>query len=187
MNVTFLAKSLAGTLAMVAMAGAAFAAAPHARGAARAPARAPAAAAAPVSAPAPTVSPVTLKGDVMLETTVTENGVSTVQLSEPKVVTPGDHLIFTTRYHNESAQAVTNFVVTNPLPSAVALSSEGSDGTEVSVDGGKTWGLLGALKVTGSEGGERTAAAGDVTHIRWTIPKIAPGASGEVQYHGIVR
>ena len=123
----------------------------------------------------------------MLEKTVTENGVSTVQLAEPKVVIPGDHLLFTTRYHNEGAQPVTNFVVTNPLPSAVSLSIDGAQGTEVSVDGGKTWGQLGTLKVSASGGSERAATAGDVTHIRWTIPAIAPGASGEVQYHGIVR
>lgn len=163
MNLSFLIKSWVGLVAMIAMAGPALAAAQ--------------------SAP----TPVTLKGDVMLEKTVTENGVSKIQLSEPKVVIPGDHLLFTTRYQNEGTQAVTNFVVTNPLPSAVALSSEEAAGTEVSVDGGKTWGLLSALKVAGSEGAQRAATAGDVTHIRWTIPAIAPGASGEVQYHGIVR
>ncbi|WP_421854559.1 hypothetical protein [Novosphingobium sp.] len=163
MKVSFIVKSLIGATAMVAMAGPALAAAQ--------------------SAP----SPVSLKGDVMLEKTVTENGVSKVQLVEPKVVIPGDHLLFTTRYHNEGAQPVTNFVVTNPLPSAVVLSSEAVAGTEVSVDGGKTWGQLGSLKVAGSDGNARVATTADVTHVRWTIPAIAPGASGEVQYHGIVR
>lgn len=163
MKLSFIVKSLTAAATIVAMAGPALAAAQS------------------------TPSPVTLKGDVMLEKTVTENGVSKVQLVEPTVVTPGDHLLFTTRYHNDGAQAVTNFVVTNPLPTAVALSSEAVSGTEVSVDGGKTWGQLGTLKVAGSEGGDRTATAADVTHVRWTIPAIAPGASGEVQYHGIVR
>ncbi|MBX9884592.1 MAG: hypothetical protein K2X68_06435 [Novosphingobium sp.] len=163
MKLAFIVKSLALAVTMATMAGPALAAAQ--------------------SAP----SPVTLKGDVMLEKTVTENGVSKVQLVEPKVVIPGDHLLFTTRYHNDGAQVVTNFVVTNPLPSAVALSGEAAAGTEVSADGGKTWGQLGTLKVAGSAGGERTATAADVTHVRWTIPAIAPGASGEVQYHGIVR
>lgn len=163
MKISFLVKSLAGAAAMVAMAGPALAAAQS------------------------TPSPVTLKGDVMLEKTVTENGVSKVQLVEPKVVIPGDRLLFTTRYHNDGAQPVTNFVVTNPLPSAVALSSEAAPGTEVSVDGGKTWGQLATLKVAAAQGGERAASASDVTHVRWTIPSIAPGASGEVQYHGIVR
>lgn len=163
MKLSFVVKNLAGAAAMVAMAGPSLAATQS------------------------TPSPVTLKGDVMLEKTVTENGVSKVQLVEPKVVIPGDRLLFTTRYHNDGTQAVTNFVVTNPLPSAVALESGGAQGTEVSVDGGKTWGQLGRLKVASTEGTPRAATATDVTHVRWTIPSIAPGASGEVQYHGIVR
>jgi len=132
-------------------------------------------------------SPVSLKGDVKLEKTVTEDGKTSVQLLEPKVVVPGDHLLFTTRYHNDGAQAVTNFVVTNPLPSAVVLAPEATDTTEVSVDGGKTWGLLSALKVSDDKGSARAAQAGDVTHVRWTIAQIAPGAAGQVEYHAIVR
>lgn len=163
MKISILVKSFVGAAAMIAAAGPALAAAQS------------------------TPSPVTLKGDVMLEKTVTENGVSKIELSEPKVVIPGDRLLFTTRYRNEGAQAVTNFVVTNPLPSAVALTADGAQGTEVSVDGGKSWGQLGGLKVAGTPGAERAATTADVTHIRWTIPAIAPGASGEVQYHGIVR
>jgi uncharacterized repeat protein (TIGR01451 family) len=163
MKASSFAKTVAGAMAMMLMVSPAFAVAQAA------------------------ASPVTLKGDVMLEKSVTENGVTKVQLIEPKVVVPGDHLLFTTRYRNDGAQAVTNFVVTNPLPPAVALSSEGSPGTEVSVDDGKTWGQLGTLTVADGKGGQRAAAPGDVTHIRWTIAQIAPGGSGEVQYHGIVR
>lgn len=170
MNASLFAKSVAGTLALLLMSGPAHAAAQ--------------------SNPAPAnsaASPVSLKGDVKLEKTVTENGVSSIQLLEPKVVVPGDRLLFTTRYQNDGAAAVTNFVVTNPLPSAVVLAGDAAANTEVSVDGGKTWGVLGALKVSDGQGGQRAAATGDVTHVRWTIAQIAPGASGEVEYHAIVR
>jgi uncharacterized repeat protein (TIGR01451 family) len=166
MKVSFFRNSVAGALAALLMVGPAFAAAQS------------------TSVPA---SPVSLKGDVKLEKTVTENGKSSVQLLEPKVVVPGDHLLFTTRYHNDGAQAVTNFVVTNPLPSAVLLAPDETAANEVSVDGGKTWGLLAALKVSDGKGGTRAAAPGDVTHVRWTIAAIAPGAAGEVEYHAIVR
>ena len=165
MKASFLAKSLAGAMAVLLMTGPAFAAAQA----------------------TPAASAVSLKGDVKLEKTVTENGATNVQLLEPKVVVPGDHLLFTTRYHNEGAQAVTNFVVTNPLPSAVVLSPEAAEGTQVSVDSGKTWGLLAALKVSDGKGGMRAAQTGDVTHVRWTIAQIAPGAAGQVEYHAIVR
>lgn len=128
---------------------------------------------------------VALKGDVKLEKTIVEAGKPRVVLAEPKVVVPGDRLLFTTRYANGGTAAVQNFVVTNPLPSAVALEAQAGD--QVSVDAGKTWGKLAALTVANGKGGRRAAQVSDVTHIRWTIPTIAAGGSGKVEYHAIVR
>jgi len=167
MKISIFAKYLAGAFAAMLMAGPALAAAQ--------------------STPSGANSPVSLKGDVKLEKSVTENGLTSVQLLDPTVVVPGDHLLFTTRYQNDSAQPVTNFVVTNPLPSAVVLSGDEAAANEVSVDGGKTWGLLSTLKVSDGQGGQRAAVPSDVTHMRWTIAKIAPGAAGQVEYHAIVR
>lgn len=132
-------------------------------------------------------NPVTLHGDVKLEKTVTEAGVSQVVLSEPKVVVPGDRLLFSTTYRNEAAQPVTNFVVTNPLPGAVVLAAESAATLDVSVDGGKSWGKLVTIKVSDGKGGQRAAVAADVTHVRWVVPSIAAGGSGTVDYHAIVR
>lgn len=130
---------------------------------------------------------VVLEGGVQLEKTVVENGETHVKLSSPEVVVPGDRLLFTTRYANGGAEAVQNFVVTNPLPDAVTLAPDAAGTHEVSVDGGKTWGRLASLTVAAADGSRRPAAAADVTHIRWTIATIAAGASGEVQYYAIVR
>lgn len=130
---------------------------------------------------------VAMQGDVRLEKSITENGKTRVELQEPKVVVPGDRLLFTTRYTNSGTTPVQNFVVTNPLPTAVMLSAEAGATYNVSVDGGKTWGSLGQLSVSDGKGGTRPAAAADVTHLRWVIPTIAAGASGEVKYHAIVR
>lgn len=171
MKTTFLAKFLASSMTVTLMAGSAFAAAQSN----------------PAPASAATANAVSLTAGVMVEKTVTENGVSKVQLIEPKVVVPGDRLVYTMRYRNEGAVPATNYVMTNPLPAAVVLAPEGIDGAEVSVDGGKTWGLLSAAKVSDGKGGLRAAAAGDVTHLRWTVAQIAPGATGQVEYHAIVR
>lgn len=166
MKASFLTRFRSAALAAALMAGPAFAAAQS------------------TAVPA---TPVTLKGDVKLEKTITENGTTSVQLLDPTVVVPGDRLLFTTRYRNDGAQPVTNFVVTNPLPSAVVPTSEATASTEVSVDGGKTWGLLSTLKVADGQSGMRAASGSDVTHLRWTIARIAPGADGQVEYHAIVR
>ena len=128
---------------------------------------------------------VALKGDVKVVRQVTENGKTTEKLEDPNQVLPGDKLVFTTRYSNSSNKAVDDFVVTNPLPAPVKLAKV--DSFEVSVDGGKTFGALSALKVAGADGKSRSAELGDVTHVRWRVASIAPGASGEVKYFAEVR
>lgn len=132
-------------------------------------------------------SQVVMAGEVKLQKTVIENGKSRIVLVEPAVVVPDDRLLFVTRYSNGGSAPVQNFVVTNPLPSAVSLIYNEAEGYVVSVDGGKTWGRLGALIVPDGKGGTRSASASDVTHLRWTIQTIAPGSSGMVQYHAAVR
>ena len=128
---------------------------------------------------------VALKGDVKVVRQVTANGKTAEKLEDPTQVLPGDRLVFTTHYSNSSDKAVDDFVVTNPLPAPVKLAKV--DSFEVSVDGGKTFGALAALKATGADGKIRAAELGDVTHVRWRVASIAPGASGEVKYFAEVR
>lgn len=131
------------------------------------------------------VPAVALKGDVKVVRQVTENGRTSEKLEEPNQVLPGDKLVFTTRYTNGGAEPATDFVVTNPLPAPVKLARV--DGFEVSVDGGRTFGALAVLKAAGADGKPRPAELGDVTHVRWRVASIAPGASGEVKYFAEVR
>lgn len=132
-------------------------------------------------------SPVELKGDVKLDKIVVQNGKEQHQLTEPKVVVPGDRLIFSTAYHNTGAMVVKNFVVTNPIPQGVTLASDATGNLEVSVDDGKNWGLLAMLTVPDGQGGRRPAQASDATHVRWTLATLAAGASGVLTYNAIVR
>lgn len=103
----------------------------------------------------------------------------------PQKVVPGNHLLFTTTYHNTTAKPVEHFVVTNPVPAAVAL--EEAPAAEVSVDGGKSFGPLASLKVATPGGALRAAEPADVTHVRFVVPAIAPGATGTLEYHAVVR
>ena len=130
---------------------------------------------------------VVLKGDVKIETTVVDKGVEKTVLVTPKIVVPGNRLLFSTSYRNESAAPVQNFVVTNPVPAGIAVAAPDAASLTVSVDGGKTWGKLAALVVKDTKGAARPAQAGDVTHVRWTLATIAPGAAGAVAYHAIVK
>ncbi|MEQ8412290.1 MAG: hypothetical protein RIC51_04320 [Erythrobacter sp.] len=139
----------------------------------------------PKAAPA---SPVTLSGEVKaVRTMVDADGTETTELVEPGVIVPGDRLIFGTNYANNGAEAVTDFVVTNPLPDAVRLAPDADPALVVSVDAGKTWGTLGELTATGDDGATRPATHGDVTHVRWTLERIAPGETGRLEYPAIIR
>lgn len=102
----------------------------------------------------------------------------------PASVVPGDRLVFTTSFQNESGAAVENFVVTNPLPAPVVLAQDGQ--FAVSVDGGASFGPLGEQRVVDNDE-PRAATVADVTHVRWTVASIAPGAGGELSYFATVR
>lgn len=105
-------------------------------------------------------------------------------LEAPTGVVPGDRIAFTLRYRNTGAEPVDDFVITNPLPAPVMLAQDGD--FEVSVDGGKTWGRLSALTVTEADA-TRPATTADATHVRWKLARIAPAATGEVSYFGVVK
>jgi len=142
--------------------------------------------AAPVAAFAQ--SPVSLSGDVKaVETTVDEGGNEITKLVDPNVIVPGDRLVFGTDYANNGAEPVENFVVTNPLPAAVRLAPDADPQLVVSVDAGKSWGMLASLNVISEDGTTRNASHADVTHVRWTLPMIAPGESGRLEYPAIIR
>lgn len=141
-----------------------------------------------VQAATPTpAGPVSLSGDVKVDRVVTENGEARHVLLQPDKVVPGERLVFTTSYRNSGTKPIQNFVVTNPLPPAVVLADGADAALVVSVDGGVHWGPLAHLSVSDGKGGLRPAEPADVTHLRWTIAQIAPGATGTLAYHAIVR
>jgi hypothetical protein len=90
----------------------------------------------------------------------------------------GDRIITVVNWRRAGALP---FVITNPVPAAVAYQASAWDAQQVSVDGGRTWGRLDALHVGG-----RSATPEDVTHIRWRI-SAHQRSRGQIAYSGIVR
>ena len=131
---------------------------------------------------------VTLSSAVFIEKTVADaSGHSRIVLEEPKAVTPGDQLVFILNYQNVGNAPTSDFIVTNPLPAAVAYLGSG-DSAQVSIDGGQSWGTLPALKVREAGGRWRNARPEDVTHVRWALKQtVAAGAQGKLSFRGIVR
>ena len=106
---------------------------------------------------------------------------------EPGVVIPGDKLVVVLSYRNKGSEPATGFTLTNPIPASVAFTGTEDSSASVSVDGGKSWGALGSLKVVAADGTSRPAVAADVTHIRWSFSRpIAAGSRGELSFRGVV-
>lgn len=131
---------------------------------------------------------VTLSSMVFVEKAVADSaGRNHIVLEEPRTVTPGDRLIFILNYRNAGQLPASDFIVTNPLPAAVAFHG-GAESAQVSIDWGRSWGTLPALKVHESDGRWRSARPDDVTHLRWMLKQAIPaGAQGKLSFRGIVR
>lgn len=134
--------------------------------------------------------PVSLSSDVKLVRVVRdadEGSAARTELVEPDSVVPGDTLAFSVSYRNGGGEPVTDFVIVNPVPANTQLSDESAAASEVSIDGGKSWGMLPELFVAEADGAQRAATAADVTHLRWKIALLTPGASGIASFRAIVR
>lgn len=93
----------------------------------------------------------------------------------------GDRLVYVVSWFKVGGSG--GFTVTNPLPRSVYYQGSANGDEEVSVDGGKTWGRLDALRM-----GSRMATPEDVTHVRWRVPPAtAAQGQGRIAYSAIVR
>ena len=132
---------------------------------------------------------ISLQSAVFVEKLLVEpSGRNRVVLEEPKLVTPGDRLVFILSYRNGGTAPSHNFVVTNPLPTAVAYQGSPDGQAVVSIDSGRSWGSLAQLKIKDLGGRWRSARPEDVTHVRWALAGAIPvGASGKLSFRGVVR
>lgn len=113
---------------------------------------------------------------------VERNGSHRSRLLEPAtVVNRGERVITIVRWYKLGGDGA--FTITNPLPHDISYQKSSHENEQVSVDGGRSWGHLGKLRI-----GSRLASPEDVTHVRWRIPApVAASGTGQIAYSGIVR
>jgi hypothetical protein len=105
----------------------------------------------------------------------------TRNLVPARQLTRGDRVVYVLSWTKLAGDG--GFTVTNPLPSRVAFQDSAADNAEISVDGGRSWGRMGTLRIA-----DRLATPDDVTHVRWRIDRaIAAQRSGQIAYSAIVR
>ncbi|MXO73947.1 hypothetical protein GRI40_01750 [Altererythrobacter aerius] len=108
-----------------------------------------------------------------------ERQVEGVRALEPATtLRKGDKVVLMVAW--TAAPSAKGYVVESAVPRPLAFQRAGSDAAEVSIDGGRTWGQLGELRL-----GNRLASAEDVTHLRMRVP--ASATSGRLTYKAIVR
>lgn len=142
-----------------------------------------------LASPAFAASEVSLASQVLVERVKQDaGGKQVISFEPPKVVMPGDKLMFVVSYKNEGREPAAEFTVTNPIPQSVTYAGGEGEWLSVSSDGGKNWGDLAALTVREADGTLRPAEPADVTHVRWKSSRaIAPGESGKLSFRGTVR
>ncbi len=131
---------------------------------------------------------VRLQSDVYVERSdIAPSGARTMVLEAADTLKSGDRIVYLVRYRGAGNGTIKPFFVDNRLPATVAFQAADANDAQVSVDGGRRWGRLNALRVK-DDSRWRSARPEDVTHIRWIVdPAKPPGASGTVSFRGIVR
>jgi len=119
-----------------------------------------------------------------------EHGDKSTHSIEAAVV-PGDEVVYTIDYTNQSKDVTTDVVITNPIPEHMNYEDGSAKGAnsriEFSTDG-KHFAAPEKLTVSTADGGSRPARAEDYTHVRWTLTApLAPGKGGQVSYRAVLQ
>lgn len=115
------------------------------------------------------------------------DGTSETQLVSAAEVTPGEKIVYTVAFTNDSAEPATDIVLAMPVPVDVRFleGTADKDGAIVqySVDGGETFAERSALVLPAVGGGTRAASSDNITHIQWRIAGPVPvGASDKISF-----
>jgi uncharacterized repeat protein (TIGR01451 family) len=129
------------------------------------------------------ITPVSVSIDALVEKTEkAPNGTLRTVLVPPASAPPGTEVIYRLTVRNDGAKAADGLEINNPVPPQMALTA--ADAAFLSVDG-KTFGALTELVVV-EAGASRAATLGDVTHVRWIVDSLAPGADHVVSFRARV-
>lgn len=113
-----------------------------------------------------------------------------VPVSPADPVVPGEEVIYTVRFANESDLPRDNVVIVQALPKHMVYAADTAvgPGTDVtfSIDGGATFELPVDLTVIDEFGAEQTALPQDYSHIRWIMRHtLAPRAIGYARFRAV--
>lgn len=120
------------------------------------------------------------------------DGTNVTQLVSAAEVTPGEKIVYTVAYTNDSAEPATDIVLAMPVPADVRFLEGSADKAgaivRYSADGGASFVERDALVLPAVGGGTRAASVDDITHIQWRIAGPVPvGTSDEIKFKARLR
>ncbi len=115
------------------------------------------------------------------------DGTVATKLVSAAEVTPGEKIVYTVEYTNDSAEPATDIVLAMPVPADVRFLEGSADRSgaivRYSADGGASFVERSALVLPAVGGGTRAANSGDITHIQWRIAgPVLVGTSDEIKF-----
>lgn len=124
--------------------------------------------------------------------TTTPSGEVTTRYVDAKLVIPGETIVYRLDYMNDSAEPVTEMVLTMPVPAEVTFQdgSADQDGMETyfSTDSGQSFSARAALMVDTGDGVMAPARSEDITHVRWVSNRpVAVAADGQLQFKAVLK
>ena len=133
--------------------------------------------------------------DMVSEKEIVEvfNGIETRKVVPAQEIEPGQVLIFTLNYSNKGDEKAINVVIKNPIHKDTIYipGSATGDSPMFSIDGGKVFKspTLLTYETTDLNGKtiKKIASPEQYTDIRWTIPVLSAGASGQVSFRTKVK
>ncbi|MBA3581847.1 MAG: hypothetical protein H0W44_05260 [Gammaproteobacteria bacterium] len=137
-------------------------------------------------------SAIQLKNEAFKEIKVNEKGKEVIKLVPPGVALPKDEIFYITTFKNISNKALSDIVITNPIPNNSVYKKDSAVGAgtviEYSVDGGKRYDKPENLKVKDGDGKLRAATIEDYTDIRWRYTnELKPQQEANVTFRTLVK
>lgn len=135
----------------------------------------------------------TAKQTVEKETSVigADGAVQTVREAVETIV-PGERIIYSLDFENDKSEPANDIVLTMPIPAEVQYIEGTADSPQSNVtfsaDGGESFSSRQSVMVMDAAGNIRAAGAGELTHIRWSVPgPVQAGDSGVLSFAASVK
>ena len=121
-----------------------------------------------------------------------EQGKKEIKQMPALTALPGSELIYVITYKNPGDKPVEDVIINNPLAKELLYKEKSAQGENanvfVSVDGGKKYGDLAALRIPTTDGASRPAEASDVTHLQFKLnKKVLPQEEGTVHFRVVLK